>query len=109
MDKKFLNKVWSEARSEDMMSAHSVNKYAFQSLLVGMISKLKESNSERAIKQLAIMRRMESFLERLTHFNCLFIFQAKIITNQELRIVLLEQEKEELIDEIEKIKKINKW
>jgi len=109
MNKKEIERIWNVSRNEDFWSSHSINKYSFQTLLTGIKIKLIGKKGENAIKQLAEIDRMEFFLERLTFMNCIGIFQAKSIVSMERRIIILEQEKEGLINEIEKNKKIGKW
>jgi hypothetical protein len=65
-------------------------------LIAGM--ELKLMGRKDAKKQLSIIQRMDSFLDRLTYVNCISIFQAKIIKSQEMRIAILEQSKTDLIN-----------
>jgi hypothetical protein len=98
--------IWiAQARRDDLMSTDSIEKHAFKSLLGGMIIKLLDKKSVEAQKQLGMLYRMESYLERLTYKNCIHHFQAKTITAQDRRIAILEEEKQELIQELEQIKK----
>lgn len=96
MDNKQIEKLWNDSVNEDFMSAHNLNKFTFKGLIVGM--ELKLLGREDAKKQLSIIQRMDSFLDRLTYVNCISIFQAKIIKSQEMRIALLEQSKTDLIN-----------
>ena len=73
----------------------SLNKFTFKSLIAGI--ELKLIGREDAKEQLSIIQRMDSFLERLTYVNCISVFQAKLIKSQEMRIILLEQGKTDLI------------
>ncbi len=109
IDKKILESFIRDARSEDLVSSHSVEKYAFVSLISGMIIKLLPNKSEKAQKQLASLYRMERFLDRQTYMNVIQSFQSKLILTQDRQIILLEQEKMELIDRIEALEKIDKF
>lgn len=96
MDQKEIENIWHDSVNEDFMSAHSLNKFTFKNLIAGM--ELKLMGRKDAKKQLSIIQRMDSFLDRLTYVNCISIFQAKIIKSQEMRIVILEQSKTDLIN-----------
>jgi hypothetical protein len=105
MKNETIKRICEQARNEDLVSSHSVEKFAFQSLLSGMIAKLLLKKGDNASKQLAILQRMDRFIERLTYVNIIFITQAKMLAEQDRQIILLEQEKEDLIQEIETLKK----
>ena len=105
MKKENVEELFRQARNEDLMSSHSVEKFAFQSLLTGMIAKLILKKGEQVEEQLATLQRMDRFLERLTFFNVLFVFQAKVIIEQDRQIAILEQEKMDLIKENTNLRK----
>ncbi len=98
MNKEEIERLWNDSVNEDFISAHSLNKYTFKSLIAGLEIKLIGREEAAAKKQLSILQRMDSFLERLTYVNCISVFQAKIIKSQEYRIAILEQEKHDLIE-----------
>lgn len=100
-----INRWIAQARRDDLMSTDSIEKHAFASLIGGMVLKLLDRKSAEAQKQLAMLQRMESYLERMTYKNCIQHFQAITITAQDRRIAILEEEKQELIQELEQIKK----
>ena len=105
MKKEEIEKILSDCRDEDMMSMHSVEKHNFQSLIAGMMSKLVLKKGEEAQRQYRTLQRMDNFLERLTYMNVIQIMQAKLITRQDQQIVILQQEKRELEEEIINLKK----
>lgn len=105
MDNKTIERYIREAKSEDLMSSHSVEKHAFAALIGGMIAKLLDKKGTEAQRQLAALQRMERFMEKMTLRNVVFHFQAKMLTEQDRQIILLEQEKQELIKEIDNVKK----
>lgn len=98
MDNKEIEKLWNDSVNEDFVNAHSLNKYTFKSLVSGLQTKLIGREEAEAKKQLSILNRMDSFLDRLTYVNCISIFQAKIIKSQEHRIAILEQQNHDLIE-----------
>jgi len=100
-----IKKLWFIARHEEGMDLHSTYKYDFQSLLTGMMIKMLSRKGPEAEEQMATLRRMDDFLERLTYRNCIFHFQAKILTVQDRQIAILEQEKIDLIRENNNLKK----
>jgi len=104
MDKEEIKTWIREARSANSMDTHSIEKHAFQVLLSGMILKLLGKKGPQVERQLAALKRMDDFLERLTHKNCVFHYQAITITCQDRQIATLQQEKISLIKEIETLK-----
>jgi len=102
MENKEIQQFVHAARMDNAGSFDAIEKNAFSSMISGMQSKLrgrqlKDLNNEQIKKQIASLDRMESFLDRLTFKNCVFHFQAKTILSQDRRIILLEQEKKDLI------------
>ena len=104
MDNKEIESWIRQARNATSMDTHNIEKYAFQSLLSGMIIKILGKKGPKAERQLAALNRMDDFLERLTQKNCIFHFQGLTITAQDRQISILQQEKMELIKEIETLK-----
>ena len=92
-------KLYTEAKREDLMSMHSIEKYAFSSLLTGMSIKLLQKSDSKSQLQLKKLQRMERFLERITYFNVMYSFQTKIILELERNIAILEDENERLLKE----------
>jgi len=69
-----------------------------------MISKSENSTAKNAEKNTIILKSMKRFLDRLTYINTLFIFQSKLISEQERQILILESENQELLSENLKLK-----
>jgi tmRNA-binding protein len=101
IDNKEIKQFISSARNDNAASFDMVEKHSFSLLLSGikikLINKLIKNDSGEVKDQIASIDRMENFLERLTFKNCVFHFQAKTILSQDRRIILLEQEKKDLI------------
>lgn len=102
MDKKEIQQFIHSARCDNAASFDMIEKNAFLLFLGGIKVKLldriiKDVGNEGLKIQLASLDRMEAFLERLTFKNCVFHFQAKTILSQDKRIIILEQEKMDLI------------
>ena len=102
---KQIQQYINDSKSEDLTSIHSMNKHAMQSVLSAMIVKLLDNKSEEAQEQLLVLQRFDRFLEQLTYRNCVFIFQAKMLTAYERELAILEQDKEELTKENLKLKR----
>ena len=102
MDKKEIQKFIQSARCDNDASFDMIEKNAFTEMLTGLKIKILSRSMEKGYneemeKQLSSLTRMEKFMERLTFKNCVFHFQAKTILSQDVRIVILEQEKIDLI------------
>lgn len=105
LDQKEIEKFIREARNEEAMDVHAINKSSFQHLLTSMMIKVLNRKGAEAETQLAVLRRMDDFVERLTFKNCIYIFQCKTITAQDRQIEILHQEKLILIEENQTLKK----
>ena len=82
--------------SFDMIEKHSFNAF-IHAMEVKLLERLLKGDNPEIKTQLASLQRMSNFLERLTFKNCVFHFQAKTILSQDRRIIILEQEKMDLI------------
>ena len=105
MDDKEIKRFISDARRANDMDMMSIEKHSFQSLLLGMIIKLKGKTGVNVDEQLAALERMSSFMDRMTYKNCIFHFQSLTITAQDTQIAILQQDKMDLIIENETLKK----
>ena len=94
----------NEARDEDLMSTHNIQKHAFQSLVKGMIHKVSQRSSNEAQEQLETLKQMDNFLDQLSHKNCIFIFQSKWIAELERQNTRLSQDNIDLLKENNKLK-----
>lgn len=99
-----LQRYIDEARDEDLMSTHNVQKHAFQSLIKGMIHKVSQMKSNEAQEQLKTLEQMDDFLDQLSHKNCIFIFQSKLIAELERQNAKLSQENLDLLKENNQLK-----
>lgn len=114
VDKKELEKYYYAARNDNEASFDMIEKNSFSEMLTGikikLLSKVIEGVRSKEMEvQIASLDRMDNFLERLTFKNCVFIFQSKTILSQDRRIIILEQEKMDLITRsTSKIKELEK-
>lgn len=109
INKKEIQQFIHAARRDDSSSFEMIEKHVFTSMITGMKIKLfdrllNHGKNKDVERNLAALDRMEDFLERLSFKNCVFHFQAKTILSQDRRIIILEQEKMDLIKENEKLK-----
>jgi hypothetical protein len=113
MDDKAIKQLWRSARQELFTSNYVLEKCSFEMLIDGMILKIHQkynkggntNKTPKAEETLQKLDQMKHFLEKLSFKNCISHFQAKIIVAQDRRILLLENDKRELIEELEKLKK----
>jgi hypothetical protein len=107
MENKEIQRLYEMAKSESYSSSHDINKQVFSSLLSSMVNKLLLKKDDASQKQLAVLQQMDKFLERLTLKNVMYVFQCKLIIKMESQIMILEQDKRDLINRsIDKIKKL---
>jgi hypothetical protein len=107
MENKEIQRLYEMAKSESYSSSHDINKQVFSSLLSSMVNKLLLKKDDASHKQLAVLQQMDKFLERLTLKNVMYVFQCKLIIKMESQIMILEQDKRDLINRsIDKIKKL---
>ena len=107
MENKEIQRLYEMAKSESYSSSHDINKQVFSSLLSSMVNKLLLKKDDASQKQLAVLQQMDKFLDRLTLKNVMYVFQCKLIIKMESQIMILEQDKRDLINRsIDKIKKL---
>jgi len=112
-DNSYFERAWNDCRTEMFGNSFIIEKLAFENLIDAMIIKIhKKYNKGNFINKtpasedaLANLEWMKHFLEKITFKNCISHFQAKVIIEQDRRIVKLEVDKQKLIEELEQIKK----
>ena len=107
IDNKTIEALWEDAKKELYSSNWIFEKAEFELLIDAMILKVhKQYNKSWATnktpkydEQLNRLEWMQHFLKKLSYKNCISHFQSKIIKEQEVRILRLEQDKKDLIEE----------
>lgn len=99
-----IQEIYRKSKNEDAMSIHSIEKNAFESMLLGMIIKVSKNKTSKGVAQLSSLKRMERFLNRLTYFNVMFVFQSKLILEQEHQLAVISQKMLKLELENESLK-----
>ena len=103
MDNKTIERLWEDARSDSSIDLFCLEKLNFELFLDGMMLKLSDKKGAKAEEQYKILQRMKRFQERQTYVNVLSVFQSKALREKERQIIILESEKAEEIERLNKI------
>lgn len=118
MDKKIIEQFIHDARKSNSVDTFTIHKLAFTELISGLIVKCLEvrtayaekikshpverenlkKKSHQAEMQYNALKSMEGFMEVMTYKNCIFHFQAISLVAMDRQILILQEEKADLIE-----------